>query len=235
MKDALKDLEDYNFTYISNHDSLINDLARLKKNTDFVFNLCDEGYNNDPRKELHVPSLLEMMDINYTGAGPQCLAFCYDKSLVRGIAKEMGIPVAKAFFIKPEDNTFELPFGFPVIVKPNFGDSSFGITQRSVCNGIEELVNAISEITGPAGLREADPGRGVPDRQGPERGHHRQPAGIVPRPADHRGGLFPPAAGAAEDLRLRGEVDPGLAVLGRAHRARGHIRRTPGSPSSSAA
>jgi D-alanine-D-alanine ligase len=146
LKDALKDLGSYNFTYISNHDSLINDLVRIKKNTDFIMNLCDEGYNNDARKELHVPSLLEMMDINYTGSGPQCLAFCYDKSLVRGIAKEMGIPVAKAFFIKPEDTTFDLPFGFPVIVKPNMGDSSFGITQRSVANTIEELVNAISEI-----------------------------------------------------------------------------------------
>ncbi len=146
MKDALKNLPDYNFTYISSHDSLINDLTRLRKNIDFVFNLCDEGYNNEASKELHVPSLLEMMDINYTGSGPQCIAYCYDKSLVRGIAKEMGIPVAKAFFIKPEDNTFDLPFGFPVICKPNTGDSSFGITQRSVCNNIEELVNAISEI-----------------------------------------------------------------------------------------
>ncbi len=146
MKDALKDLGDYNFTYISSHDSLINDLTRLKKNTDFVINLCDGGYNNDARRELHVPSLMEMMDINYTGSGPQCLAYCYDKSLVRGVAKEMGIPVAKAFFIKAEDNTFDLPFSFPVICKPNIGDASFGITQRCVCNGIEELVNAISEL-----------------------------------------------------------------------------------------
>ncbi len=146
MKDALKSLENYNFTYISSHDSLINDLARLKKNIDFVFNLCDEGYNNEARKELHVPSLLEMMDIQYTGSGPQCIAYCYDKSLVRGIAKEMGIPVARAIFIKPEDDTFDLPFGFPVICKPNTGNSSFGITQRSVCSTIEELVNAISEI-----------------------------------------------------------------------------------------
>ncbi len=58
----------------------------------------------------------------------------------------MGIPVPEAFFIKPEDTTFELPFGFPIIVKPNFGDSSFGITQRSVANTLEELLNAISEI-----------------------------------------------------------------------------------------
>ena len=36
--------------------------------------------------------------------------------------------------------------GFPVIVKPNFGDSSFGITQRSVAYSVEQLVNAIVEI-----------------------------------------------------------------------------------------
>lgn len=146
MKDALRELPDYNFIYLDNHDTLIQDLMKLKGKIDFVFNLCDEGFNNDPRKELHIPAILEMLDIPYTGAGPQCLAYCYDKSLVRGVAKEMGIPVPEAFFIKPEDTSFELPFGFPVIVKPNFGDSSFGITQRSVANDVEGLINAILEI-----------------------------------------------------------------------------------------
>jgi D-alanine-D-alanine ligase len=58
----------------------------------------------------------------------------------------MQIPVPEGIFIKPGDDIYELPFGFPVIVKPNFGDSSFGITQRSVAFTVEELVNAISEI-----------------------------------------------------------------------------------------
>lgn len=146
LKSALRELSDYRVTYLNNHDTLFQDLVKLKPKIDFVFNLCDEGYNNDARKELHIPSLLEMLGIPYTGSGPQCLAFCYDKSIVRGVAKEMGIPVPEAFFIKPDDTYFELPFGFPVIVKPNFGDSSFGITQRSVANSIEELINAISEI-----------------------------------------------------------------------------------------
>jgi D-alanine-D-alanine ligase len=146
LKDALRELDGYRYSYLNNHDTLFNDLVKLGTKTDFVLNLCDEGYNNDPRKELHVPALLETLNIPYTGGGPQCLAFCYDKSLVRGIAKEMEIPVPEAFFIKAEDSTFELPFAFPVIVKPNFGDSSFGITQRSVAYSIEQLVNAISEI-----------------------------------------------------------------------------------------
>ena len=144
LQDALRVLEGYQFVYLNNHDSLINDLTKMK--IDFVLNLCDEGYKNDADRELHIPSLLELLGIPYTGSGPRSLAYCYDKSLVRGVAKEMGIPVAEAFFIKPEDSIFELPFGFPAIVKPNFGDSSFGITQRSVTNNIEELINAISEI-----------------------------------------------------------------------------------------
>ncbi|MBN1255527.1 MAG: methyltransferase domain-containing protein [Deltaproteobacteria bacterium] len=146
LKSALRENDGYHFSYLHNHDTIITELMKWVGKIDFAFNLCDEGYNNDATKELHVPSVLEMLGIPYTGSGPQCLAFCYDKSLIRGIAKEMEIPVPEAFFIKPEDSTFELPFGFPVLVKPNFGDSSFGITQRSVANTIEELVDAISEI-----------------------------------------------------------------------------------------
>jgi D-alanine-D-alanine ligase len=146
MKSALRELPGYRFTFLHSHDSLIRDLVRLSDKTDYIFNLCDEGFINDPRKELHVPAVLEMLGFGYTGAGPQCLAFCYDKSLVRGIAKEMGIPVPEAFLVRPEDSTFELTFDFPVIVKPNLGDSSFGITTRSVAYAAEELINAIQEI-----------------------------------------------------------------------------------------
>ncbi len=143
LKIALSSLQNYRFTYLFNHDTLISSLTKLKPQVDFALNLCDEGFNNDPRSELHVPALLEMMKIPYSGSNPQCLAYCYDKSLIRGIAKEMDIPVANAFYIKPEDNIFEMNIGFPVIAKPNFGDSSFGITQDSVAYNIEQLNNAI--------------------------------------------------------------------------------------------
>ena len=146
LKSALKELENYSVNYVNAHDNLFADLAKLRGKTDLILNLCDEGFCNNPRKELHLPALFEMLDLPYTGAGPQCLAHCYDKSLVRGIAKEMGIPVPQAYFINPEDTTFELPFSFPVITKPNFGDSSFGITQRSVCFNFEELLNSLTEI-----------------------------------------------------------------------------------------
>ncbi len=143
LKIALSSLKNYRFTYLDNHDTLINSLVKLRPQIDFALNLCDEGFNNDPRYELHVPAILEMLKIPYSGSNPQCLAYCYDKSLIRGIAKEMDIPVSDAFYIKPEDNIFEMNIEFPVIAKPNFGDSSFGITQNSVAYNIEQLNNAI--------------------------------------------------------------------------------------------
>ncbi|MFX1420219.1 MAG: methyltransferase domain-containing protein [Promethearchaeota archaeon] len=146
LKAALKDLYEFNFIYLDNHNTLIQDLQNLRGKIDLAFNLCDEGYLNDARKELHIPALLEILKIPYTGSGPQCLAFCYDKSLVRGIAKELEIPVPEAIFIKPEEKIIDLPLYFPAIVKPNFGDSSFGITQKSVVKNGEELLSAISEI-----------------------------------------------------------------------------------------
>jgi D-alanine-D-alanine ligase len=146
LKAALRELKGYSFIYLNSHDSLIQDLQKEKGKIDYVFNLCDEGYYNNPRYELHIPALLEIMKLPYTGSGPQGLAFCYDKSLVRGIAKELEVPVAEAILIKPGEKIIDLPLYFPAIVKPNFGDSSFGITQKSVVNNGEELLNAISQI-----------------------------------------------------------------------------------------
>ncbi|MBN1416811.1 MAG: methyltransferase domain-containing protein [Bacteroidales bacterium] len=146
LKIALGELKEYRFIYQSNHTTLFNDLQKLRGKVDFVFNLCDEGFNNDPRKELHVPAMLEVLNIPYTGSNPQCLTYCYDKSLIRGIAKEMGAPVADGLYIKPEDNVFEMNIDFPVIIKPNFGDSSFAITRESVAYNLEGLNDAIIRI-----------------------------------------------------------------------------------------
>lgn len=146
LKKGLADIAGYKFSYMNHHDSLFHDLEKLKDSIQLVFNLCDEGYYNNPRYELHVPAILEILKIPYTGANPQCLAYCYDKSLVRGVAMEMGIPVPHGYFIKPEDQIYDANIGFPVIVKPNFGDSSYGITAKSVCYNIQELDKAIANL-----------------------------------------------------------------------------------------
>ena len=146
LKKALGGLAEYGFAYYDDHDRFIASLPSWQSKVDLVLNLCDEGFNNQASRELHVPALLEMAGIDYTGGNPQCLAYCYDKSLIRGLAHEMDIPVANAYIVKPEDTTFiDITIPFPVIIKPNFGDSSFGITRSSVCNNVTELESALLE------------------------------------------------------------------------------------------
>lgn len=146
LKKALGNLDGYRFRFLNNHRNLITDLQKLRGETDLVMNLCDEGFGNRAAQELHIPALLEVLSIPYSGSNPQTLAYCYDKSLIRGIATEIGVPVADAFVITADEKLFDLDIPFPVIAKPNFGDSSFGITQKNVAETVGELAQAILQI-----------------------------------------------------------------------------------------
>lgn len=147
LKDALSELPQFQFKYFDDHSTLVDDLRSAKRSTAFVLNLCDEGFDNKASQELHVPALLEVLEIPYTGGTPQCLAYCYDKSLVRGIAMENDIPVPHGISLGTEPVNY-LGWGlkFPVIVKPNYGDSSLGITRHSVCNDVTELEAALARV-----------------------------------------------------------------------------------------
>lgn len=147
LHDALRQLPGYVFIYFNDHDSLIEDLRTYGDAVDLVFNLCDEGLRNQPCQELHVPALLESFDIPYTGAGPGCLAHCYDKSLVRGVATEMGIPVANGYVLRSgADVPVPLPISYPVIVKPNAADNSAGMTRDCIAYNRSELRRAIQSV-----------------------------------------------------------------------------------------
>ena len=107
---------------------------------DFVLNLCDEGFHNDPFKEMHVAAALEMFGVPYSGAAPRALGLCYDKALVRAVAHSLDIPVPLESFFAADDQMATLPSVFPARVKPNLGDSSQGITQDAVVHNKEQFI-----------------------------------------------------------------------------------------------
>jgi D-alanine-D-alanine ligase len=153
LSDALSELPGYKFRYLDHHGTLERDLTELR--TELVFNLCDEGWNNDPFKELHVPARLEVLGIPYTGAGPSALAACYDKGLVRAVAHSLDVPVPLESYVRPGDQGATLPSVFPALLKPNQGDSSQGITKDSVVNNEKALLDYLDR------LRADFPKRGV--------------------------------------------------------------------------
>lgn len=151
LKDALSELRGFRFRFLDNHATLDRDLSAQR--TDLVFNLCDEGFNNDAFMELHVPALLEMKGVPYTGAGPSALASCYDKALVRALAVGLEIPVPLETYVRAEDQSATLPSTFPAILKPNFGDSSIGITKEAVVSNPKEMIAALDKIRETLGRR----------------------------------------------------------------------------------
>jgi D-alanine-D-alanine ligase len=144
LKSALSELPNYTFRYLDNHATMARDLDELR--TDLVLNLCDEGFNNDPFKELHVPALLELRRIPYTGAAPGALAACYDKGLVRAVAMTLDVPVPLETYVRPGDQGATLPSVFPAILKPNYGDSSQGITKDAVVHNKGSLLDYLERL-----------------------------------------------------------------------------------------
>ncbi|NNJ24925.1 methyltransferase domain-containing protein [Alienimonas chondri] len=153
LKDALGELKGYSFTFKNDHSKLISDLQ--SDPPEFVFNLCDEGFENDALKELHVPALLEILNVPYTGGPPACLAVCYDKATVRAVAEDLDVPVPAQTILEYDDQAAHLPSTFPALLKPARGDGSIGITAGSVVNTPDEILVAADRI------RREWPGRAI--------------------------------------------------------------------------
>ncbi|MCD6034429.1 MAG: D-alanine--D-alanine ligase [Rickettsiales bacterium] len=138
LKKALSTIDGYNFRYMDSHPQLLTSLQ--KKVPSFVLNLCDEGYMNQATEELHVPAMLEMFGVPYSGAGPAALGLCYNKAIVRAIAAGIDVPVPEETYYDPSDQSASIPSIFPALLKPGWGDSSIGITKDAVVHNAEQLM-----------------------------------------------------------------------------------------------
>ena len=127
---AVDGLEGYRAVAFSDHAVMID---RLRSEPPaLVLNLCDTGYRNLLRNEPHVPALLELLEIPYTGATPACMSICGDKALVRLLAAAHGIPVPKETLVDLHAEPLILPELYPAMIKPNDGCGSQGVTPDAV-------------------------------------------------------------------------------------------------------
>ncbi|MEM3906131.1 MAG: methyltransferase domain-containing protein [Nitrososphaerota archaeon] len=147
LKSALYGIRGYRFKLVDNHFEMLRILEEGRGKIHLVLNLCDDGYRNDPFKEPHIPTILDVLGLPYTGAGHRCLTLCYDKSIVKLAAHQMGIPTPRFVLLEPGEAPFCVKgLKYPVIVKPNFGDNSWGITEKSIARSAEELVAAVENL-----------------------------------------------------------------------------------------
>ncbi len=103
----------------------------------FVFNIA-EGIHGESR-ESHVPAMLEMLKIPYTGSGVFTQALTLDKRRTKEVLSYYGIPNAKfQIFTKPTQK-INPELRYPLFVKPNSEGSSKGIRNNSLVNNEKEL------------------------------------------------------------------------------------------------
>jgi D-alanine-D-alanine ligase len=101
---------------------------------DIVFNIA-EGRGHYRSREAQVPSILEMLDIPYTGSDPQCLAVCLDKPVTKKLVAADGISTPKWLAISNSQELCQTAwdkFPFPAIIKPACEGSSKGIRLTSL-------------------------------------------------------------------------------------------------------
>jgi D-alanine-D-alanine ligase len=119
-----------------------------REKVDIVFNIA-EGRGNYRSREAQVPSVLEMLDIPYTGSDPQCLAIGLDKPVTKKLVAAEGVSTPKWLLIMDEQElrlTNWEGFPFPVIIKPAYEGSSKGIRLTSLAYNVSEAEEEVSRI-----------------------------------------------------------------------------------------
>jgi D-alanine-D-alanine ligase len=130
---------------------------------DMVFNMA-EGLRGESR-EAHIPAILEMLGIPYTGSGPLALGLCLNKARSKQVLTYYNVP-NPAFTVI--DDVRSIPrrvddYKFPLMVKPLYEGSSKGIRNDSLVSTPAELKDKaayiIREYSQPALVEEFLSGR----------------------------------------------------------------------------
>jgi D-alanine-D-alanine ligase len=130
MREAFESFPGYRFTFEDDHSALFERFSQDPP--DLVMNFCDTGFRNVATQELHVPALLELLGVPYSGASAACMAICYDKQIVRLLAQALGVPVPREVYLTADQSPATLPELYPALIKPNQADGSVGIRQDAV-------------------------------------------------------------------------------------------------------
>lgn len=131
------------FYDFNNLPKAFNDLQ--KSDVDLVFNVC-ERINNSSLLEPHVASILDTLQIPYTGSNPFTLALCIDKIRVKKLLAFHSIPTPKWDYAYTLEDEIDEDLKYPLIIKPGNTDNSIGITNESVVTDKKGLNRQLKKV-----------------------------------------------------------------------------------------
>ena len=89
-----------------------------------VFNMAYGIQGHD--RYTHLPAMMEMLGVPYTGSGPEAHAIVQDKVMTKIILQKNNLPTANFWVFADRDDEFG-DLSFPVIVKPKMESTSMGM------------------------------------------------------------------------------------------------------------
>lgn len=110
---------------------------------DIIFNLLEE-FHDQPMYDQNVVSFLELIPVPYTGCNPRGMVLSRDKALARKILSYHRIP-GPDFTIFKRGRKVKRPakLNLPLFVKSQVEEASLGISQASVVETDEELIERV--------------------------------------------------------------------------------------------
>jgi D-alanine-D-alanine ligase len=111
---------------------------------DICFNIA-EGLRGDAR-ESHVPALLEMLGIPYTGSGVLPHALSLDKAMAKCIWHDADLTIAPFQVFRWGNEPLNEQLAFPLFVKPLREGSGMGIDGHSIVHDGAELREQVHRV-----------------------------------------------------------------------------------------
>jgi D-alanine-D-alanine ligase len=130
-------------TFLEGDESLY---GRLQRGYfDIAFNIC-EGHRGDSR-ESHVPAMLEMLGIPYTGSKVLSLALTLDKPMAKRILAFHGLPTPAFQVFDNPDEPLDPCLSYPLFVKPVGEGTGMGINGNSAVRNEGEMRRQLHWLT----------------------------------------------------------------------------------------
>lgn len=117
-----------------------------KGNFDLAFNLCDDGFRNNALLEAHIPAMLDILEVPYTGSNFSTLDTCLNKARTKEILTFHDILTPDFQVFYRSDEMLNGNLSFPLIVKPLHEDASIGLRRESVVDthaGLKERIATV--------------------------------------------------------------------------------------------
>lgn len=153
------------FSTVSHFNTPADFIDRIEHHRDDIVFTIYGGHSSRNRMSL-VPAICESYGVAYVGADVWARTVCQDKFLAKNILRLHSIPTPSALLVRRASDFDVIEQNdAPVVVKPNLEGSSIGITQNSICVGLDQTRAQCASLLrrgfGPILIEDYVPGREV--------------------------------------------------------------------------